>query len=127
MSQEEQCTQVEEAGDSDQDLELGKKRRLERVLMWFDSWTRSCDQVVDNVDVGQVVHQGHEKYSDYQAEEKLVVCFSNTIVQPSTVVIKLIDAAITWTTMLGSVTDMCFANITFVFIFRSIKIASEHI
>ena len=124
MTQEEQGTQVEEAGDADDDLELDEEGRLERVLVRFDGRIGRCGQVVDYKDVGQIVHQRQEEDHHDQAEEKNVVGLANAIVQPAAVMVEAIDASITGTAVLGCIADMRLANVTLVLIFRAVKITS---
>ena len=69
MSEEEQSTQVEEACDADDDLELDEQSRFKGVFVGLDGWARGRGQIVDDKDVGEIMHQSQEENHDDQSEE----------------------------------------------------------
>ena len=89
--------------------------------MRLDCWFCLCIQVVDDSDVGQIMQESNEKDHYDQAEEELVISFTDAIVEPSAVMVKVINTPVASAAMLRSLTDMCLANIAFVLIIWTIE------
>ena len=62
------------------------------------------------------MQESNEKDHYDQAEEELVVSFSDAIVEPAAVMVKVINTPVASATMLRSLTDVCLANVAFVLI-----------
>ena len=62
------------------------------------------------------MQESNEKDHYDQAEEELVVSFSDAIVEPPAVMVKVINTPVASATMLRSLTDMSLANVAFVLI-----------
>ena len=62
------------------------------------------------------MQESNEKDHYDQAEEELVVSFSDAIVEPPAVMVKVINTPVASAAMLRSLTDMSLANVAFVLI-----------
>lgn len=62
------------------------------------------------------MQESNEKDHYDQAEEELVVSFSDAIVEPTAVMVKVINTPVASAAMLRSLTDMSFANVALVLI-----------
>ena len=62
------------------------------------------------------MQESNEKDHYDQAEEELVVSFSDAIVEPPAVMVKVINTPVASAAMLRSLTDVCLANVAFVLI-----------
>ena len=124
VTQEQQCREVKEARDADQYLEFDKQYCLVGIFLTFNGRFRLCRQIVEHKDVGNIMRQGQQEDHNDQSEEKNVVRFAHTIVQPSAVVVEFVDAAIARTTVLGCGMYMSFTNVAFELVVGSVKNAA---
>ena len=122
VPKEKQGTQVQEAGKYEDHLKLGQQHAAVNALVRFHCEGMLCEQVIHHDAVRDVVHQRHEEDPDDQSEEEFVVLTANTVVKPSTMVIKSVDAAITGTTVLGGLVDVRLAHVTLVLMVCTIEL-----
>ena len=101
VAEEEQSTEVEEACDADDDLEFNQESALVDLLLRLNRGCRLCGQVVYNEAIGHIVHKRHQKDKTNQSEEQVVIGLANTVIQPATVVIKIIHTSVTSAAMFG--------------------------
>lgn len=62
--------------------------------------------------ISQIVHQGHQEGSNNQPEKMLVISATNAIIDPFAMMIKLVNAPVASSTVLGRVEHMRIANLT---------------
>ena len=105
MSQEENCTKIENNGNTDGNLKLEDYNSSIEIVVPLNQSFMADKYLVQYNEIGDSKHAGHEEEQNDESEEGDVVLGTNAGIQPSTVVIKSVHTAIANTTVFGRVHD----------------------
>jgi len=116
VTQENAHAHVEDASDKQHDFELEEHDGAVQATVRLFDFRRLDVEVVKHGNVGQDVHQAHQKGQDDQLEEVIVVCFADAIIEPATVMVEVVDAPVARAAMLSSICDTSLTDLAFVLV-----------
>ena len=105
MSQEKNCSKIEDNGYTDGDLKLKYYNTAIKIVVSLNQSFMADKYLVQYDKICDSMHAGHEEEQNDKSEEGDVVLGANAGIQPSTVVIKSVHTAIANTTVFGRVHD----------------------